>query len=334
MPALPPRESSSVECACALHPCRTTTGPAHDHVVHHHGANTRARVAPPPTHARHDAQVIATTATDAALFYATEDTTWPMAILMVSLYAAFVAGIFSLSAALPGFAGAGDMQLEDISDQGAAPARSRESGRQYGTMQLPPTALDAPASIQRTDHCFVPAALSSCEPSGCHVGTRPDCEPASDDGSSVAADAGRGHAPLERRCAQQGESAQAALRPRAEASPLLGSKTEGTERNAVGRAVEDAEAGLEAGLATTEVGEGGDRGCWELAFAPPRCLFRLSVPKPEGKRVALWPLTILVCVMYTLLLSYTMVRRWLAGRLHELSACRRMPPHDAALTPR
>ena len=44
------------------------------------------------------------------------------------------------------------------------------------------------------------------------------------------------------------------------------------------------------------------------ALAPARLLYRYTVPKAAGAgRMRIWPLTIVACVMYTLLLSFTMV---------------------------
>ena len=255
------------------------------------------------------------TAIDASLFYADLTAMWPLSILMVVLFVTFVVGVFVCNRLIPNFA-APDLSLPQVgappvevaptatgsADGGALVVREKGYGSSQPADSTAPLSLPSPPPSPTASTALVAppsTALATAPPGGLVAATA--------DEPTAATPAALLPAPK--------ESTPLLLPP----PPAAATATPATPP-APADARPDA-ASPHAGAAKTD--DGDDTGprhavarlfdrIFDFLAVPPRTLFRFSVPSPTrpmqilgGRRP--WALTILLCILFTLMLSYAMV---------------------------
>ena len=238
------------------------------------------------------------TAADASLFFADVETTWPASMTMVALYVVFVAGVFACHRFVPGFL---DGDEEDAHSPSEAPALSAREEEEAA--HVPSMAVVSYGSAQLV------------------AGGAKDREAPADGAITVAVVPGSAIAASANAGALTPAAAPGTIRAGSESTPLLVGPPRSPPRSPP--MATPLVAASKGGDGTeSKGGDGPPRGgrwlrrridaAFDVLAAPPRMLFQLSVPHAHvplgvfgGRRP--WPITLTVCIGYTLALSYGMV---------------------------
>ena len=274
------------------------------------------------------------TAIDISLFYTDIESTWPVSIVMVTLFVAFVVGVFVCNCLIPGFA-APEERLPQHSKQSSAlvlppHADSYGSAEPASALALPspppslPPSPPGSALTPAPSTALTPAPSTALAPApSTALALSPSDElaipemegaAAGFDATAICHSVATGSAPPVPR-----ETTPLLLPPQdtgsaASGSPLAiadvgGGVDEGEWKDAPDDAPADAPAALTDGRSA--VSRAYDR-CFDLLAAPARLVLRYTVPDAHKPTPLLggyrpWVITIIICILYTLLLSYSMV---------------------------
>ena len=270
------------------------------------------------------------TLADASLFFADDETMWPASLTMLTLYVAFVVGAFACWRIFPGFVGDDEVAsraaaapgLTLARDGGGAGAAGEATAAAAAGKRSPPPHRSlrpsAPDDMEAGGSCTAAATGAGDARGSASALVAPATAAAGVKASWTPTLASPPASPPPPPPPSSTPSGKVAAAPR-ESTPLLKSPasavaTKAASVSPAGGGGGGAACARAAAEAASSVDKGGLAArSFDALAAPPRAFFAWTVPRAHGRMALLggrrpWGLTLLVCMSYTLLLSYAMVQ--------------------------